>query len=193
MLIDAFVRERTNGEMRYDRDGAFAAKGAVDAQTLEAMLADPYFALAPPKSTGRERFGAQFLRAHAERLSALSLEDGAATLTALTARTLAAAIQSSAPEGARVLVSGGGAHNLALMTALQERLPRSRVERSDVMNFHGDAKEAIAFALLGYETLRGRPANVPSATGASRPVPLGSIAPYNLSALLAKMEAECRQ
>jgi anhydro-N-acetylmuramic acid kinase len=187
------VRERTSGKMRFDRDGAFAAQGAVDAEALKAMLADAYFTLAPPKSTGRERFGTQFLRAHGERLSRLSLEDGAATLTALTARTLADAIRSNAPEGARVLVSGGGAHNLALMTALQERLPRSRVERSDVMNFHGDAKEAIAFALLGYETLRGRPANVPSATGASRPVPLGSIAPYNLSALLAKMEAECRQ
>jgi anhydro-N-acetylmuramic acid kinase len=92
-----------------------------------------------------------------------------------------------------VLVSGGGAHNRALMAALQERLPRSRVERSDVMNFHGDAKEAIAFALLGYETLRGRAANVPRATGARHPVPLGSIAPFDLHALLAKVESECRQ
>jgi anhydro-N-acetylmuramic acid kinase len=157
------------------------------------MLADPYFALAAPKTTGRERFGAQFLRAHERHLAPLSLEDGAATLAALTAQSLAAAIRSTAPEGARVLVSGGGAHNRALMAALQERLPRSRVERSDVMNFHGDAKEAIAFALLGYETLRGRAANVPRATGARHPVPLGSIAPFDLHALLAKVESECRQ
>jgi anhydro-N-acetylmuramic acid kinase len=193
MLIDAFVRERTAGERRFDKDGALAAKGSVNAQALEAMLADPYFALAAPKTTGRERFGAQFLRAHERHLAPLSLEDGAATLAALTAQSLAAAIRSTAPEGARVLVSGGGAHNRALMAALQERLPRSRVERSDVMNFHGDAKEAIAFALLGYETLRGRAANVPRATGARHPVPLGSIAPFDLHALLAKVESECRQ
>lgn len=193
MLIDAFVRERTGGEMRFDRDGALAAAGTVNVAALQAMLADPYFALSPPKSTGRERFGAQFLQQHGSSVSALSLEDGAATLTALTAQTLAAAIESTAPQEARVLVSGGGAHNRALMAALRERLPGRRVERSDVMSFHADAKEAIAFALLGYETLRGRAANVPRATGAHHPVPLGSIAPYDLHSLLAKVEAECRQ
>ena len=193
MLIDAFVRARTTGEMIFDRDGALAAAGTVNAAALEAMLADPYFALSPPKSTGRERFGAQFLQAHAKHVDALSLEDGAATLTALTAQTLAAAIESAAPQNARVLVSGGGARNRTLMGRLQERLPERRVERSDVMDFHSDAKEAIAFALLGYETLRGRAANVPRATGAHHPVPLGSIAPYDLHSLLAKVESECRQ
>lgn len=193
MLIDAFVRSRTGGEMVFDRDGALAAKGVVDTAALGAMLADSYFALAPPKSTGREHFGAQFLQAHATYLETFSLEDGAATLTALTAASLADAIGSSAPSGAHVLVSGGGAHNRTLMTALQQRLPQMRVERSDVMNFHGDAKEAVAFALLGYETLRGRAANVPRATGAGRPVPLGAIAPYDLHSLLVKVEAECRQ
>jgi anhydro-N-acetylmuramic acid kinase len=193
MLIDAFVRRRTGGKMSFDRDGTLAAKGHVDAETLTALLADPYFALAPPKSTGRERFGAQFLAANSARLNGLSLEDGAATLTELTAQTLADAIASAAPAGARVLVSGGGAHNRALMAALQERLPRSRVERSDVMNLHGDAKEAVAFAVLGYETLRGRAANVPRATGARRAVTLGAVAPYELQALLAKMEVECRR
>lgn len=193
MLIDAFVRSRTGGEMRFDRDGALAAAGTVHAAALEAMLADSYFALQPPKSTGRERFGEQFLQQHASSMNGLSLEDGAATLTALTARTLAGAIDANAPQDARVLVSGGGAHNRTLMAALQERLPGRRVERSDVMNFHADAKEAIAFALLGYETLRGRAANVPRATGAHHPVPLGSIAPYDLHSLLAKVESECRQ
>lgn len=193
MLIDAFVRSRTSGETTFDRDGALAAAGSVSQAALDAMLADPYFALAPPKSTGREQFGAQFLQAHAKYLDALSLEDGAATLTALTAASLAHAIADGAPQGARVLVSGGGAHNRALMAALQERLPQFRVERSEVMNLHGDAKEAVAFALLGYETLRGRAANVPGVTGARRAVPLGSIAPYELHSLLAKVEAECRR
>jgi anhydro-N-acetylmuramic acid kinase len=192
MLIDAFVRSRTNARAAYDRDGQLALAGVVDAPTLEAMLADPYFALPPPKSTGRERFGEQFLRAHAGHLNGLSLEDGVATLTALTAQTLADAIESAAPVLARVLVSGGGTHNHALMAAIKQRLPRQRVERSDVMNVHTDAKEAMAFALLGYETLRGRAANVPPATGAGRPAPLGSIAPYDLFPLLAKVDAECR-
>lgn len=193
MLIDAFVRSRTAGEMTFDRDGALAGAGTVHQAALESMLADPYFALEPPKSTGRELFGAQFLQAYAAYFDGLCLEDGAATLAALTAHTLAAAIAATAPAGAHVLVSGGGAHNRALMTGLQQRLPQLRVERSDVMDFHGDAKEAIAFALLGYETLRGRAANVPRVTGARRPVPLGSIAPYDLHSLLAKVEAECRQ
>ncbi|HLI95512.1 MAG TPA: anhydro-N-acetylmuramic acid kinase, partial [Candidatus Baltobacteraceae bacterium] len=115
------------------------------------------------------------------------------TLAALTVRTLADAIASAAKPGSRVLVSGGGAHNRALMNGLQERLSRMRVERTDVMDFHGDAKEAIAFALLGYETLRGRASNVPRVTGAHHPVPLGAIAPYDLHSLLAKVESECRQ
>lgn len=193
MLIDAFVRARTSGSMTFDRDGMLAQAGAADETALSAMLADPYFAQPPPKSTGRERYGAQFLEEHANALMRLSLEDGAATLAALTARTLASAISAVAPNDAHVLVSGGGANNRTILALLQERLPGMRVERSDVMNVHADAKEALAFALLGYETLRGRAANVPAATGASRAVPLGSIAPYDLRALLAKVEAECRQ
>jgi anhydro-N-acetylmuramic acid kinase len=191
MLIDAFIRERTNGTQTFDRDGELALGGKTDESVLGAMLADPYFKLAPPKTTGRERFGAQFLQAH-PRLRELCLRDGAATLTALTAQTLAAAIDAHAPPGARVLLSGGGAHNNALVTQLRARLAGRRVERSDVMNVPGDAKEAIAFALLGYETLRGRAANVPRATGAQRPVPLGSIAPHHLDALIAKVNTECR-
>lgn len=192
MLIDAFVRERTNGASPYDRGGAFALRGRVNAGALDAMLADPYFAQAPPKTTGRERFGAQFLREHHAQLASLSLEDGAATLAALTSATLAAAVRSVSGEGARVLVSGGGAHNAAIVGGLQERLAGMRVERSDAMNLHADAKEAVAFAVLGYETLRGRPANVARVTGAAHPALLGAIAPRALPALLAKVEAECR-
>lgn len=191
MLIDAFVRARTNGAMTFDRDGELARKGRVHEPALRSMLSDPYFALQPPKSTGRERFGEQFLRAHPLPPD-ISLEDGAATLAALTAETLARAIAGGAPAGARVLISGGGAHNKGLMLGLQERLPQMRVERSDAMKLNPDAKEAIAFALLGYETLRGRAANVPRVTGASHPVVLGAIAPYELSRLLEKVLAECR-
>lgn len=190
MLMDAFVAERTRGRLRFDRDGALASRGKVDATALEMLAGDPYFVREPPKSTGRERFGTQFLARHAAALDPLELEDGVATLAELTALTVADQIAPRMPQ-ARVLVSGGGARNPALLARLAARLPQARVETTASMGIDPDAKEAIAFAVLGIETLRGRGANVPRATGASRSVPLGAIAPHDLSRLLAKLEAEC--
>ncbi|MFN2449507.1 MAG: anhydro-N-acetylmuramic acid kinase, partial [Candidatus Baltobacteraceae bacterium] len=151
-----------------------------------------YFAQPPPKSTGREHFGAQFLREHAALLDPLSLQDAAATLAALTAASLANAIGANAPQGARVLVSGGGAHNACLMGLLERDLRGYTVQHSSALNVHGDAKEAVAFAVLGYELLRERAANVPRVTGASGPVLLGALAPHDLLSLLAKVHTECR-
>jgi len=190
MLMDAFVAERTRGRQRYDRDGELASRGTANEAALDALLADPYFAQEPPKSTGRERFGAQFLARHAALLEPLDLEDGVATLAELTAATVADPIARRMPQ-ARVLVAGGGARNPALLARLAARLPRARVETTATMGIDPDAKEAIAFAVLGFETLRGRGANVPRATGASRSVPLGAIAPHDLARVLAKLEAEC--
>lgn len=192
MLIDAFVRARTNGELAFDRGGAYAQNGRIDREMLGAMLADPYFSLEPPKSTGRERFGSQFLQQHAGRLDALTLEDGCATLAALTAHSLAQAIAAAAPPGARIFVSGGGVHNAFLLEELARSLPGFTVQSAAEHNVHADAKEAVAFAVLGYELLRERPANVPNVTGAREPVVLGSIAPHDLRTLLAKVQAECR-
>jgi anhydro-N-acetylmuramic acid kinase len=191
MLMDAFVTERTRGRLHYDRDGDLATRGSVDQDVLETLLTDPYFAQAPPKSTGRERFGSQFLARHAVLLDPLEIEDGVATLAELTAATVADQIARRMP-AARVLVAGGGARNPALLARLAARLPRARVETTAVMGIDPDAKEAIAFAVLGFETLRGREANVPRATGAGRSVPLGGIAPHGLARLLARVEAECR-
>lgn len=191
MLIDAFVQRRTQGSQTFDRDGKLALAGTVQPAALATMLNDPYFSLAAPKSTGRERFGAQFLDKHAE-LEELSLEDGVATLTALTAAALAQAVIAAGVPRARILVSGGGADNPAIMRELRQRLPEHRVERSDTMNLPADSKEAVAFAILGYETLRGRAANVPRSTGAGAQVVLGAIAPHDLTDLLEKMQVECR-
>jgi anhydro-N-acetylmuramic acid kinase len=190
MLIDAFVRERTRGVQRFDRDGALAARGSVNTALLDAMLADAYFKRKPPKSTGRERFGAQFLTKYESLLDPLSTEDGAATLTELTAASIADAVRIYAPETTCAIVSGGGARNPTLLARLAARLAPVRVEASDSMGIDADAKEAIAFAMLGYETLRGRPANIPRVTGAARAVVLGSIAPYRLAQLLARLEGE---
>lgn len=193
MLIDAFVLERTKGAQSFDRDGALALRGTARTDALDAMLQDPYFAAAPPKSTGREQFGAQFLASHAAALAPLSLEDGCATLAALTAHSVARAIAAFAPARSRVLLSGGGARNPAIVQGIRAALPGSPVESTMGAGLDPDAKEAIAFAVLGYELLRERPANVPKVTGAREPVVLGAIAPHDLPALLAKVQMECRR
>jgi anhydro-N-acetylmuramic acid kinase len=191
ILIDAFVHERTGGTRSFDRDGALAAAGRVDRELLDAMLADQYFAFSPPKTTGRERFGAQFLARHEPMLQRLSLEDGAATLTELTAASASDAIARAGFDSARIIVSGGGARNSTLWERLVARLESARVEISDAMGLPAEAKEAMAFTVLGYETLRGRASNVAAATGARHPALLGGIAPRNLRDLLAEIELEC--
>ncbi len=190
MLLDAFVRGRTRGRQGLDRGGELAAAGCVDERLLNAMLGDAYFAAPPPKTTGRERFGEHFLLRFREELDRLSLEDGAATLTELTAASVATAIDRSGFAGSRVIAAGGGARNPTLLARLAARLERSSVETSDAMGMPAEAKEAMAFAVLGYETLRERAANVPAATGARRPVSMGAIAPRNLRELLARVAAE---
>jgi anhydro-N-acetylmuramic acid kinase len=191
MLLDRFVAERTHNAATYDRDGMLAANGSVDETLLAAMLADEYFAALPPKTTGRERFGSQFLGRYAREFIQMSIEDGAATLTELTAASIAQSVARAGFSGARVIVSGGGAHNRALLARLAARLGGARVETSDAMGIPIDAKEAIAFAVLGYETLRGRAGNVPAATGARHAAVLGAIAPFELSDLLEAIAREC--
>jgi anhydro-N-acetylmuramic acid kinase len=189
MLLDAFVSERTDGRARFDAGGDLARRGRVHETLLDEILADEFFAAPIPKTTGRERFGEQFLAAHA-RLRALSLEDGAATLSEVTAASVARAIERVGLRDARVIVSGGGARNRTLMECLA-RLHAAPVELSDIMGLPAEAKEAMAFAVLGYETLRERAGNVPAATGAQRPVALGAIAPAKLRELLARVQREC--
>lgn len=189
MLLDLFVGERTRGMARFDRDGAHARRGAVDRALLDELLDDPYFALAPPKSTGRERFGAGFLAAH-PRLETLSVDDGAATLLALSVTSIAAAIRSVAPAGTRVVASGGGVRNAAFLEGLRRALDGYRLCTSTEFGIDPDAKEALAFALLGYETLRGLPAGLPRVTGARHPAILGAIAPHALEELLARVHEE---
>ncbi len=193
MLIDAFVRSRTSGAEHFDRDGAYAARGTASERVVRELCAREAFFLAqpPPKSTGRERFGAQLLAAQADLFTNLSLEDGCATLCAFTVATVTESLGNYGPAGARIIASGGGTHNTTLVRLLRERFARAGCEfaLSDAFGIDPDAKEALAFAILGYETLRGRPSNVAGATGAAHPVLLGAIVPYRLNALLAKFAA----
>ncbi len=187
--IDTYVEARTKGDVRFDRAGAFARAGAADEALLAAWLADPYFARRPPKTTGRERFGAPFVARYHAALDALPFADAVRTLTELTIRSTVAAIRAFAPGAVRTIVSGGGAHNLTILDGLRAALPGT-VETSAAYGIDPDAKEAIAFALLGYETLRERPAGLPHVTGARGPRVLGSIAPAGLAALFARVRAE---
>ena len=180
MLIDALVFRLSGGEQKFDRNGEMAARGEIHSGLLNIALESPYFALAPPKSCGREQFGAGFTEMFwnaAQRFS-LSPEDLLATATALTTESIAIAYRDFLlPRGAidTMIVGGGGASNLTLMRMLAERLKPARITTHAEFGLPDDAKEAVAFALLAYETLNRRPSNVPAATGASGPAILGKI------------------
>ncbi len=182
--IDAYVALRTNGASRYDEDGCLARAGTPDAALLDDLLGDPYFARPAPKSTGRERFGAPFVERVRARLDALQFADAVATLTELTVRTVADAVRAAAPHARLLIVSGGGARNTAILGGLRARLRGVDVRTSEAFGVDPDAKEAIAFAVLGFATLRERAAGLPSATGAAAPRVLGALAPHGLRALL---------
>ena len=188
--IDTYIVLRTLGARKYDIDGALARAGAMDGALLARMLSDPFFRLDPPKSTGRESFGATFVARYRTALDALTFADAVATLTALTVRSVADAIVAHAPAGATVIASGGGVHNVAIVRGLSAALPDRTVTTSAAFGIDPDAKEALAFALLGYELVRGRPTGIPTVTGARGARLLGALAPLELDALLARVRAE---
>lgn len=180
MILDAAVRLLTQGKLDMDEGGRMAARGTVISELLEAVLAHPFFAQAPPKSTGREEFGpGAFLNDLLEsRRSRYSPEDILATLTESVAASIADAWKRFvAPHhaAARLIVSGGGALNPQLLKRLERRFESVPLRTSDDYGLPAVAREALAFAVLGNETLCQRPSNVPGATGAHRPVILGNL------------------
>jgi anhydro-N-acetylmuramic acid kinase len=173
MAIDQLVERLTDGRRHYDRGGTLAAKGRLDRELLDRLLADPYFMKRPPKTAGREQYGAAFV----DRMTAtgLKIEDLIATATAFTSLSIARAICRFAPGTQEVIASGGGVHNRQIMAQLAAFLPAARVGTSAEFGIDPDAKEAIAFAILAYRTFHRRPGNLPSATGARRPAILGKL------------------
>ena len=173
MVIDALAAIYTNGKRKFDRDGCIAASGHVNTDLLASLLADRYYRLPPPKTAGREQYGREFV----DRLlsTSLPLPDLVATATALTAATIARACPQAGDWD--LVVSGGGAHNRQLMAYLTAFLPNAAVHTSADFGIDVDGKEAIAFAVLAFETWHGRPSNLPSATGARRAAVLGKIIP----------------
>lgn len=169
----------------FDRDGAFAASGQVDTMLLDALLDDPYFRLAPPKSTGREHFHLAWLDSHA-RVARISTADVQATLLALSAVSITQAIDQHAGDAIDVVACGGGVHNAALMDAIHQQLiasddragrPHRALLASDAFGIDPDFMEAMGFAWLAYRRLAGLPGNLPAVTGASGARLLGAIHP----------------
>ena len=172
-LIDAAVGHVSGGAEAFDRDGRRAARGRVDAEVLAALLDDPYYALPAPKSTGKEHFHLPYLLSHAAGRTAG--DDLVATATALAAETVARECRAHGVE--ELIAAGGGTRNPTLMSMLRERAPGVRVTTSDALGVPAQAKEAYAFALLGWLTWHGLPGTLPSCTGAAAPAVLGSLTP----------------
>lgn len=176
MVIDALARQISGGKLAYDRDSQFALSGQVDKALLRELMRDPYYRRKAPKSAGREQYGAEFVARM--KASGRPLPDLIATATVLTAATIAEAVRKLklAPP-IDLIASGGGVHNPMMMAHLAALLPGVDISISTDHGIDADAKEAIAFAVLAYQTWRGRAGNLPSATGARRGVILGSITP----------------
>ena len=180
-IIDGVVRTLVPG-LAYDVDGALAKRGTAIARVVEDSLHEPYFAAAPPKSTGRELFTRAYIARFIERCRAASPratnEDLVATAVAFTACSIADAHHRyiTAPI-ADVVISGGGARNPALVAALTSALAPLPVKLFDTVFFDGDAKEAVAFAFLGRLFLDRRAGNLPAATGARGARILGKLTP----------------
>ena len=178
MVIDA-VTERLFGRA-YDRDGHIAASGNALNEVIQVMLRDDFFRRKPPKTAGREEFGREFVTRFLQRCGRATKANVVATATALTAQSIAAAISRfvlSCGTYTELIASGGGTKNATLMAMLANSLRPMGIElRScDEFGLPAEAKEAVAFAVLAYETWQHRPSTIPSATGAQRPALLGKI------------------
>lgn len=179
-VIDSITR-RVDPEATFDEGGERARRGRPVAKLLEELLADPYFDQPPPKSTGRERYGIEYadkLLARVRKAGG-SDNDAVATATALTAESIGRAIArwGAQDDTAEVVISGGGAKNPALVERLAARVQPRPVVLFDQLFFEGEAKEAVAFAFLGMQTVSGKAGNLPAATGARGPRVLGHITP----------------
>ena len=171
-LMDAWTQHHHGAA--FDAGGAFASRGHVDADLLARLLGDPWFALPPPKSTGRDQFHMDWLQTRLRDM-ALPAEDIQATLCELTAITVADALHANQSETARVIVCGGGVHNAFLLSRLAAQLPGIHVESTTAHGLDPDFVEAMGFAWLARETLAGRPGNLPDVTGARGSRVLGAI------------------
>lgn len=175
VLMDLWCHQHLG--QAFDHLGQWAASGKVSQTLLTRFLRDPFFHAPPPKSTGRDLFHADWLQAHLSVVPALSAADVQATLAALTVQTCAQEVLRHAPTAKRLLVCGGGAHNLQLMSLLSQALPGVDVASTDIQGLPPLQVEAAAFAWLARQTLLNLPGNLPAVTGARGPRVLGAVYP----------------
>ncbi|MGA5351748.1 MULTISPECIES: anhydro-N-acetylmuramic acid kinase [unclassified Streptomyces] len=174
-LVDAAVQHFSGGARHFDEDGRAAARGRVHQGLLDRLLAEPYYARPAPKTTGKELFRLDHVLDALAVVPVPDPDDVLATLTRLTAVTVADACRAYGVT--ELVASGGGTRNPVMMRMIGEELPGVRVVPSDRLGLPSAAKEALAFAVLGFLTVHGLPATVPSCTGARRAAVLGSITP----------------
>jgi anhydro-N-acetylmuramic acid kinase len=178
MVIDFLVGLHTGGKRHFDRGGRIARHGRVSDPLLAGLLDDDYYLQPPPKSAGREQYGKEY--AGCLLATGIPLPDLIATATALTAASVVESVERFVRPKMPVdelIVSGGGVHNPVLLGQIQALMPDVALATSSDFGIDADAKEAIAFAVLAFETWRRRPASLPAATGARRAVVLGEITP----------------
>lgn len=176
MLLDIFIQKMSNEAQSYDVDGAKARQGKVSSAVLSQMLQHEYFAKPPPKSCGREQFGEVFLKAFEKPLRELGLENSLATLTDVTAKSIADAYKNwCRPFPEEIIFCGGGAKNLFLLQRLAHYLPGVKISSSSHYGWPVESIEGAAFALLAACRIWKIPSNRPITTGAKKPVLLGKI------------------
>ncbi len=180
MVLDALATRLL--DRPFDEDGKVAMSGTADQAVVDALLRDAYFGRKPPKSTGRERFGEEYVNSLIARMPDARAEDMLATATALTVQSISHAVERFVrlvPAPDRLIVSGGGMRNDAIMRGLEAALAPVSVDRVTAYGVHSESKEALCFAVLAHEYMNGVPTNMPSVTGASRQTLLGQLAfPY---------------
>lgn len=182
MVLDGLVRQATRGRLKMDAGGRLANGGQVNQRLLARLLRHPYLRRRPPKSTGREEFGDDFLKHVLKHRAGMSLGDLLATGSFFTAQTIKGACRWLSSQVDEVILCGGGARNATLVRQIREVFGHIPVRTLEEIGWQSKSFEAIAFAVLAYQTLHGEPSNVPAATGAKHAVILGTIVPGRLGA-----------
>ena len=179
MVLDSLVNRATNGRLSMDRDGKLAQKGRVDTRLMGKLLAHPFLSRRPPKSTGREEFGPSLIDELlvVQQQLGLSMEDLLATCSMWTARAVGTARRWVKGPIDEIVVGGGGVRNRAIMDNMAAVFAPIPVTTFDALGWESKAFEAVAFALLAYQTMMGQSGNIPAVTGATHPVLLGAIVP----------------
>ena len=191
IVIDEVVIRGTGGAMQFDKNGVIASKGIVNEDLLKHLMSHEYFSLQPPKTTGRELFGKQFVNELLKKAGHLSLEDLVATVTEWTALSIVTSykefIINKGMDIDEVIIGGGGSYNCYLLERLKFHLSDIDILTHEDFGIHSNYKEAIAFAILGYRCIRGEYNQIPSATGAQHEVIMGKTA-YTSPAALERLE-----